>query len=249
MYILIEDRYITRDELDKIKFDNVSPAPIMNEEVGTGYSIIKLDKDYPSAFPNSKRLSATEALVYKNDILSTGTIDPALIYHKVDLIDDYGKPVIKQSAFLDAEGRRARLTGICEMEVPAGQEMSKDYPLTEDRYVDGAVYKGFNTNWNDCVKFEIVDVNYQAAGLLYPSEPFLAGVPVPEGTPWSAVAPNGVVLDNFAENWYVSDTLEITNLYPAKLYAGLSIRVTYCNQGTNDIKFWLKLKLHREGRG
>ena len=52
-------------------------------------------------------------------------------------------------------------------------------------------------------------------------------------------------LDMFAETWYVSDAQTHIELYPAKLPAGLIIRVTYYNDGPSDSKFFVNLFLHR----
>ncbi len=54
-------------------------------------------------------------------------------------------------------------------------------------------------------------------------------------------------LDKFIETWYLSDDYVSEDAYPAKIPAGLTLRVTYNNVGAQEAKIWINLKLHKVG--
>lgn len=122
---------------------------------------------------------------------------------------------IKMSAFSDPEGKRARFTGGFKMNIPAGETVTQDYLITEDRFVTGAKYWVEGSNFGDKVDFDVIHPVY------------------------------GISLDKFIANWYVWDGSEQLDTYPAKLVAGLILRVTYYNTGVDDAKFIVNMFLHK----
>ena len=126
--------------------------------------------------------------------------------------------IVKQSAFQDPEGKRARLKGTHSQNCPAGQATTMLFAVPSGgRILDGAEYEARAPNFGDNINFEIV-------------------------------APDGqggyTVLDEFAKNWYVCDKPRLYRVYPSWLPFGLQVRITYNNVGADDVLFQCNLFLH-----
>lgn len=122
-----------------------------------------------------------------------------------------------------------------------------DYKISADRYINGIRLMLMNHSFSDDVNFEIVDRDFVFAGSLYPATPLEAGVPVPEGTPWEVVVPDGVMLNRFGESWQLSgDSDQGRELlkYPARLLAGMYVRIVYTTYSTSDVEVKCNLYLH-----
>lgn len=121
----------------------------------------------------------------------------------------------------------------------AGVTTSADYDITEDLQIKGGILVCDNNEVLDTIGMVIVDKTYMWAGEWYPSEPYLAGISVPEGTPWSAVAPNGVDLHSYIKDFPVSKSGE-TNINNEAITTtplnGLTIRISYTSTGATDVK-------------
>lgn len=62
---------------------------------------------------------------------------------------------------------------------------------------------------------------------------------------FQVIHPTLGVLDDFCTRWYVLPGRSLYKLYPAFVPAGLDIKVTYVNTGTNAAKLALNLMLHQ----
>lgn len=171
------------------------------------------------------------------------------------LTDNKGHTIVRQSAFSDSEGFRARFKGFkgtaAKWDGSTGNEKvtNIDFEIPEERYINGIRLILTNHVDNDKLDFVIVDKNYSYAGILYPAE-------YDDGNgntyPWSAVAPDGVELDEFGTDWYVDDTSktqpDVITPYPARIFAGLFMRIRYHAIGTaNDITVKVNTYLHKKG--
>lgn len=132
---------------------------------------------------------------------------------------------VKIKAFADADNFRFRGTGISGS-VEAGESGNVQHKLTEERYINGVRPVLKNHEFGDSMHFDIVDVdNILGYGA-------------------------GVVLDRFADDWYVNPDMacqgDILIDYPAKVMAGLYIRVVYHSTGTEDVEVKVNLYLHKK---
>jgi hypothetical protein len=138
-----------------------------------------------------------------------------------------------------AEGGKRKTDRGTSFTAAQGVTTSHDYLIGEDLQIKGGILITDNSELLDSIGMDVVDTSYIMAGNLYPSEPFLAGLPVPEGTPWSAVAPTGVVLHSYIKDFPVSKNGEtyITNeAITTTPLNGLTIRIHYNSTGTSDVK-------------
>lgn len=106
--------------------------------------------------------------------------------------------------------------------VPAGTSINLDYTLTDDCLITGSWILTNNGNYGDTINFQIID----SSGIY--------------GTP-------GAILNQFINNWYLPPIVneQINVEYPAKIYAGLTLRVIYTSTGTNDVFLAINYKLHK----
>jgi hypothetical protein len=109
--------------------------------------------------------------------------------------------------------------------VPAGQYKNIDYILTDDCFITGGMLKSQTSNFGDYANFQVVDINNMLGyGANY-------------------------VISQFLTNWYIgSDKEEQINEdfpYPAKIPAGLALRVVYYSTGTTDVQVCVNYRLHK----
>lgn len=140
-------------------------------------------------------------------------------------LDNKGSPIIRPKAFSDTEGMRFRGTGISGT-ATKNSSTNHDYNLPEDRYLNGVELLLENHQFDDTVKFQVVDVD----GVVYPA---------------------GTVLDEFATDWHIASDTERQGPYilpyPALVYSWMYIRIVYTSTGTvDDVKFKANLFLHKK---
>ena len=131
--------------------------------------------------------------------------------------DSNGNPIVKTSAFGYDEQMRFRGLGISGT-ATAGATTNIDHVLTEERYLSGGRVILEDHVLGDYASLQIVHPTY------------------------------GVV-DTFAENWYFSpsnDQGDIIRNYPAKLPAGLTIRIAYTSTGVTDVIVMVNLFLDKK---
>lgn len=124
-----------------------------------------------------------------------------------------------------------------------------DHKLTADRHINGVRLILKNQSWDDSVYFEIVDEDFDFAGILYPATPLEYGIPVPEGIPWSAIMPDGMILNRFGEDWQISESEDQGRellKYPAALKKDMTVRIVYKTYSTEDVKVKCNLYLHEK---
>jgi hypothetical protein len=106
----------------------------------------------------------------------------------------------------------------------AGTTTNIDLALTDDNLITGAMLQCQNMTWGDSVSLQVVDVT-------------------------GVYAPAGTVLSQFVTNWYVITDFErqidLQINYPAKLLAGLYIRVSYTSTGTTAVNVSANYTLHK----
>lgn len=107
----------------------------------------------------------------------------------------------------------------------AGAVTNIDLPLTDDHFITGGVMRTLNAAFGDVATFQVVDkdnvIGYGA----------------------------GAVLGQYVTNWYMrSDSQEQINEnipYPAKIPAGLYLRIVYTSVGTTDVTVSIMYRLHK----
>jgi hypothetical protein len=106
----------------------------------------------------------------------------------------------------------------------AGTTTNIDHALTDDSLLTGAQVLTDNAAFGDSITFQVVDVN----GVVFPA---------------------GTVLGQFVTNWKLrSDSQEQISLqvpYPAKVYAGLYLRLIYTSTGASNVAVAINYSLHK----
>lgn len=125
--------------------------------------------------------------------------------------------------FKDAAGFRARFTGYSGTALKT-TVTSLDFQIPAERWINGVQLIVSNHVLGDKVDFKIVDVS----GLYSPA---------------------GTVLDDFATNWFMDPGTSNQGIcrteFPARLYAGLWMRLAYTSVGTvNDVTVLMNAMLH-----
>jgi hypothetical protein len=161
------------------------------------------EKNVPAYLKQHKRYTK-EQLIETRKRLAAG-----------ETISEKKPPVIKNSAFVDPQGKRARFKGMHVGQVSSIGEHTFDYVFAEDRYITGVEVFVNNPAFGDNIDFDIIH-------------------------PVSAES-----IDDFAANWYVSPGKQIYEVYPAKIPAGLIIRVTYRATSANVVEFYINGFLHK----
>jgi hypothetical protein len=119
--------------------------------------------------------------------------------------------VIRVRAFSDSEGMRFRGTSFIDT-VAADSTKSIDYQITEERYINGGKLIVKNMGDDDKITFQVVDKdNVLGFGA-------------------------GVVLDEFIKDFYLplNESLNVQLDYPARIMAGLYLRLIYTNTNTTE---------------
>lgn len=193
--------------------------------------------------PGEKALISTEAEAFKllsDDVflsaLTAGgaqlLVDLVLITSSAQAIqlltgsskDSSGTNIVRLRPFSDADGFRFRGASFTDT-VITGTTKDIDFLLTEERYINGGnlIVEGIGPN--DCMTFQVVDKD----------NIFGYGA--------------GLVLDQFITNFYVSSKtdLNIALAYPAKINAGLYLRLKYTSSHVDGCTVKCNLYLHKKG--
>jgi len=119
--------------------------------------------------------------------------------------------VVRIKAFSDSEGMRFRGTSFSDT-VAADSTKSIDYKITEERYINGGKLIIKNMGDDDKITFQVVDKD----------NIFGLGA--------------NTVLDEFIKDFYLptNESLNVQLDYPARINAGLYLRLIYTNTNTTE---------------
>lgn len=110
-------------------------------------------------------------------------------------------------------------------DISFGASSNIDYTFVDDCLITGTILFTKNANYGDKINLQIVDVTG------------VTGYPI------------GTVLLQVATNWYVcpDSHVDVDFQYPAKLMAGLALRVVYISAGTGTgtTTAYMNYKLHK----
>ena len=135
--------------------------------------------------------------------------------------DKEGRNIVTSSPFSNALNFRFRGASF-KGEVPANSTQDIDYKLEQTRYINGGRAIIDNIGDDDRVTFQVVDKDN------------ILGLGV------------GAVLDEFISEFYVPQdgSLEVLLPYPAKIHAGLYLRLKYSSTHTDGCTLKCNLYLH-----
>jgi hypothetical protein len=159
--------------------------------------------------------------VYSDTNLISGNAS-ALSFLKDDIRDSDGAMLVRSRAFTNSDGFRFRGASFIDT-VTAQTTKDIDYKITQERYINGGKLMVNNIGPDDKITFQVVDKdNVLGYGA-------------------------GVVLDEFIKDFYLpqNESLHVQLDYPAKIYAGLYLRLKYTNTNLADsITIKCNLYLH-----
>lgn len=107
----------------------------------------------------------------------------------------------------------------------AGQTTNNDLLISDDMLIDGGMLVALSSNLGDKVNLQVIDKdNILGYGA-------------------------NTVLGQYMTDWYMnpdtSTQINFQNTYPAKLYAGLYLRVIYVSTGQTDVDVLVNYRLHK----
>lgn len=135
--------------------------------------------------------------------------------------DTFGRPIFTGSPFSDAGGFRFRGASF-KGTIAANSTQNVDYKIEQERWINGGRALIDNIGEDDKITFQVVDKdNIFGYG-------------------------NEVVLDEFISNYYIptDGNLEVRLSYPAKVPAGLYLRLKYTSTHENGCTLKCNLYLH-----
>lgn len=107
----------------------------------------------------------------------------------------------------------------------AGETTTNDLEIVDDMLIDGGVLITIGAALGDSITCQVIDKD-NIFGYGYDT-----------------------VLGQYITDWYMNPNsslqVDFTNTYPAKLYAGLYLRILYTSVGTSDVNVILNYKLHK----
>lgn len=161
-----------------------------------------------------------DGLIVSHDGSKPSPNDPLLVDLNAPK-DSSNRPIFSQSPFSDTGGfrfRGASFKGICPTDVTT----NVDYLISEERWINGGRALIDNIGSNDTITFQVIDID----------DVFGFG--------------NNVVLDEFITEYYVpSDgNLEVRLPYPARITAGLYLRLKYTSTHVDGCELKCNLYLH-----
>jgi hypothetical protein len=106
---------------------------------------------------------------------------------------------------------------------------STDYLITQDYIMHGGIFRAEGHAIGDGFSIRVVDVD----GIF----------PVPGGG--GALFPAGTVLLTPYDDWAPHDYIHVETPYPAKLYAGLYLRLSYRNTQTTSVRVALNVPFNK----
>ena len=170
-----------------------------------------------------------------------GNVPQQLSYLSGDIKDvrlaENTKHLVTNRPFAHTNGFRFRGQSFLG-EVNHNETKDIDFKIEEERWINGGRLVVDNRGEGDKCTFEVVDKDYLYAGTLYPAD-F-------NGVAWETAAPNGVVLDTFIDSFFIPTTgdLQVNLAYPARLVAGLYVRLKYTSTHAGGAKVKCNLYLH-----
>lgn len=156
-----------------------------------------------------------------NDSTKVIGVSSSIVFLLDSIRDTDGALLVRSRAFSNSDGFRFRgcsFTG----EIPANSTGDIDFKLTAERFINGGRLIIDNLGIDDKMTFQVVDKdNVLGYGA-------------------------GVVLDEFIKDYYIPQaaTLEIKLDYPARIVAGLYLRLKYTSTHENGCKIKCNLFLH-----
>lgn len=126
-------------------------------------------------------------------------------------------------ALPDPDGHRFRGKRIISSTITESQT-NLDFVLPEDLFLTGFLIKCFNSNRFDYGKFQII---------------------APVGHPLNQY-PQEILIEEFVSSWGLCDELQMIEVYKAKIYQGLKIRIVYVKDGPNQVDLWVNAFLHKK---
>lgn len=206
------------------------PREVLNASVHFGNQ-----KDVPElnlsgkdcyVFEVDEKLKIPNLLKYRlhteKNILNNADVLPD---RNLDNTDSTGLPISKQAAFANSEGMRFRGVSFGGIAINSSST-DIDFKITEERYINGGFLVLKDQSFGDTFTFQIVDID--------------------NITGYGA----GVILDQFITNYYVNVSSSMQNEilldYPAKIIAGLYLRLKYNSVGTNNVAIGCNLYLHKK---
>lgn len=185
-------------------------------------------------------LSSEDEVILNSLLQSHTPLEPQSEVQVVDLNipkDSAGLPIFRQTPFSDTGGFRFRGTSF-KNTVLANTTKNIDFQITQERWVNGGQLILSSIGEDDKGTFQVVDKDYLYAGILYPAD-F-------NGIAWSVAQPTGVILDEFIKDYYIPNDqkLEIVLAYPARILAGLYLRLVYTSTSNTDCVVKCNLYLH-----
>jgi hypothetical protein len=127
----------------------------------------------------------------------------------------------RQNSSLDIQG--------VQTTVPVGSSGNLDYELADDCYLTGIYFQTLNSTFGDTANLQVIDTTGAFSG-----------------TP-------GTLLGQYATNWVVgvdstgANTVFMEAVYPAKVYATMTVRVVYTSTGTGggNVNVGVNYLLHK----
>lgn len=137
------------------------------------------------------------------------------------IVDSDGAQLVRPRAFANSDGFRFRGSSMSG-EVAANSTGDIEYEMPAERFINGGRLLIDNIGENDKMTFQVVDKNN------------ILGYGA------------GVVLDEFIKDYFVpsAGNLEVRLDYPAKIVAGLFLRLKYTSTHQNGCKVKCNLYLH-----
>lgn len=173
-----------------------------------------------------------------NDIID---INSAINYLKDDLPQEVSlSSSVNTSGVKDPNGMRARLIGIINETVTAGETVNLDWCGTQLQYLsenccsffDGIQYYAKDAVIGDKCHFQVVDKDG-------------AGVALGWYTQQQFDAMGEYVVEEFGHDWHmIPNTMEDIMLYKARIIPGMYIRTKYHSTGAEDVHIIVNLFRH-----
>lgn len=184
-----------------------------------------------------------DAIVAKDNSSNNDIIDinSAIDYLKDDLPQEVTMTnSISTAGVKDPNNMRARLIGIINETVTAGETVNLDWCSTQLQYLgedkcsffDGIQYYAKDAIIGDTSHFQVVDKDGAGVALgWYTQEQF--------------DAMGEYIIEDFGYDWYmIPNTMEDIMLYKARIIPGMYIRVKYHSIGTEDVHIIVNLFRH-----
>lgn len=154
-----------------------------------------------------------------NLVMNDGVIDITGVSAQIDFLKDTQvRDINLASPFSSTGGFFARFSGMEGVAIH-GTDTEIDYLIVEERYINGVRIIAKGAAWGDYLKFQVIHPIY------------------------------GMV-NEFGTKWYIdadnSKQDDVIVPYPAKLPAGVTVRILYTSVGETDVLVYANLYLHKK---